>query len=119
MSGPHGAQLADLLLVLERRVAALHRGEHAIRAGLHRQVQIVRELRHVAIRLDQRVLELDRMRGREADALDARHFGDVIDQRAEIAQRAVVHRAVVGVDVLAEQRDLAHALARELRESPP
>jgi hypothetical protein len=40
----HRAQLADLLLVLERGVAALHRRQDAVRAGLHRQVQVVGQL---------------------------------------------------------------------------
>ena len=114
MSGPRGAQLADLLLEFERGVAALHEREHAVRAALHRQVQMVRELRHVRVGLDQAVRELQRMRGGEADALDARHRRDVMDQRGEIDDGAVRHRARVGVHVLAEQRHFAHALRREL-----
>ena len=41
-------------------------------------------LRHVRVRLDQRVGELQRMRGREADAADAVDLGDRVDQQAEI-----------------------------------
>ena len=83
-AGPHFAQPAELLLVLEHGVAALHQREHAVGAALHRQVQVVGELRHVAVGLDEAVAELDRVRGREADALDARHFGDEVDQRREV-----------------------------------
>ena len=86
---------------------------------LHRQVQVVRELVDVRERLDQAVVELQRMRGGEADALDARHARHVVDERREIDQRAVGHRARVGVDVLAEQRDLGDALRGELRALPP
>src|SRR6185503_19575333 len=75
---PRGAQLADLFLELERRVAALHEREDAVRPALYRQVQVARKLRHVRVRLDQAVRELERMRRREADALDARHRRDMM-----------------------------------------
>ena len=113
--GSDFAQLAQFLLVLEHRVAALHQRQHAVRAALHRQVQEIRELRHVAIRLDQAVAELDRVRRREADALDARHFGDEIDQRRQVGMTAARHRAAIRVDVLPEQRDLHDALLRPVR----
>src|SRR5688572_20776080 len=113
---PNFAQPAELLLVLEDGVAALHQREHAVRAALHGQVQVVRELGHVAESLDQAVAELDRMRGREANTLDAGNFGDEIDQRGEIGMAAAVHRAAVGVYVLTEQRDLAHSLRGETFE---
>ena len=112
----HRAQLAQLLLELQRGVAALHRREHAVAARLHRQVQEVRELGHVAIGLDQRVAELQRMRSGEADAADAVDFGDGADQQREVRDLALAIRAAVGVDVLAEQVDLAHALRGELRD---
>ena len=56
------------------------------------------------------------MRGREADALDARNRRDVVDQSREIGAGCRPPSRRVGVDVLAEQRDLAHALAREVRD---
>ena len=114
MSGAHRAQPPHPGLVFQRRIAALHEREHAVGAALHRQVQVVGELRHVGERLDQAVVELERVRGGEADALDARHARHVVDERRQIEARAVSHRAAVGVDVLAEQRDLAHALGGEL-----
>ena len=49
-----------------------------------------------------------------ADALDAVDGRDVADQQREVGDVAVVHLAAVGVDVLAEQVDLAHALFCEL-----
>ena len=108
------AQLADLVLVLERGVAALHEGEYAIGTALHRQMQMARELAHVGIRLDEAVRQLERMRRREADAFDARHRSHVMDERREIDDGAIRHRAGVGVHVLPEQRHFAHALRREL-----
>ena len=52
------------------------------------------------------------MRGRVADALDARDLGHVFEQQREIGDLAVLRAAAVGVHVLAEQRDFLHALLR-------
>ncbi len=79
-------------------------------------MQVVRELRHVGVCLDQAVRELERMRRGEADALDARHGRDVMDERCEVDDRAVFHRARIGIHVLAEQRHLAHTLRGELAD---
>src|SRR5690606_2630778 len=64
---------------------------------------------------DQRVGELERVRGGEADAADAVDLGQGADQQAQVGNLAVAIRAAVGVDVLAEQVDLAHALRGQLR----
>ena len=54
------------------------------------------------------------MRGRVADALDARHLGDVLDEQREIGLLvAVRHIAAIGIDVLAEQGHFADALRGE------
>ena len=77
-------------------------------------MQMVGELADAGKRLDQAVVEFQRMRGGEADALDARHRRHVVDERGEIDAHAVGHRTRVGIDVLPEQRDLAHPLGGEL-----
>jgi hypothetical protein len=43
----------------------------------------------VAERIDQRIAELQRMRGGEADAADAIDLGDGADQQAEVGELAV------------------------------
>ena len=43
--------------------------------------------------------------------------GDVMDQRRQIHDRAIGHRAGIGIDVLAQQRDLADALRASARTS--
>jgi hypothetical protein len=53
MSGPHRAQLAHHALVFQRGVAALHRHQDAVAAVLHRQVQVVDQLGHLGVGLDQ------------------------------------------------------------------
>jgi hypothetical protein len=93
-----------LVLELEAGVATLHEREHAVGAGLHRQVQVVGELRHARERFDQAVVELERMRGGEATPLDAAHPRDVVDERVARSTCTVGHRTAVRVDVLAEER---------------
>jgi len=66
---PGAAQLAHRALVLEHRVAALHRGQDAVAAVLHRQVQVAHQLRHTLVHVDQALGELLGVAGREADAL--------------------------------------------------
>ena len=110
---PHGAQPADLFLEFEHGVAALHEREDAVRAALHRQVQVIRELRHARVGLDQVVAEFSgcevvkRMRSIPGTRATWRMSVAEVD----VAPSAV--RAVVGVDVLAEQRDFTDALLRE------
>ena len=98
-------------------VAAVHRGEDAIRAGLHRQMQLRRKLRQVAMRRDQVVVDVARMAGGVAQPRDAGDFGDAMQQPAERPGAAVRTFAVIGIDVLADQRDLAHAGVGEVRTS--
>ena len=86
MSG-RTARSLRILPVLERGVAALHGGEDPVRAALHGQVQMVVELRHVRVGLDQAVAEFERMRGGEADALDTGDRRDVMDQGRQIRER--------------------------------
>ena len=51
------------------------------------------------------------MAGRVADALDPGDLGDDLEQGREVGDLGrPAHRAAVGIDVLAEQGDLAHAL---------
>jgi hypothetical protein len=47
-------------------------------------------LRHVAVGLDQRIAELQRVRGGEADPADALDLGDGADQQAQVGDLAVV-----------------------------
>ena len=56
------------------------------------------------------------MRCGEADPADAVDLGDRMDQETEIRDGAIEHRAAVGVDVLAKQVDLAHALFGQCRD---
>jgi hypothetical protein len=106
-------QPADARLVLERRMSALHRCEDTIGAALHRQVQVVDQRRDIGVGLDQRVGKLHRVRRGVADAVDAGNRGHEMQQFGEIDDIALVVLPAIGVDVLAEQVDLAYAARRE------
>ena len=106
-------------------VAAVHRRENAVGAGLHRQMQLRHQRRQVAMRGDQIVVHVARMAGGVAQPRDAGNFGEPVQQAAERRGAAVGALAVIGVDVLADQRDLAHAgvgqplgLGDDLRDRP-
>ena len=66
---------------------------------------------------DEIIAHVARMGGREAQPrkpVDLGQFADETRQRPVLAVRAF---AGIGIDVLAQQRDLAHALGREPRAS--
>ena len=87
--GPRGAQPVDGAQIVRARVAAVHRSENAVRAGLHRQMQLRRELRQIAMHRDQIVVHIARMAGGVAQPRDAGNFGDAFEQAAERAGAAV------------------------------
>jgi hypothetical protein len=117
MSG-RGAQLAHRALVFQRGVAALHRHQDAVAAVLHRQVQVAHQLGHACVGVDQALRELVGVAGGVADALDAGDVGHVLEQQGEVGDLAgAAHRAAVGVDVLAQQRDFLHALVGQAGHS--
>ncbi len=110
--GRVGHRRADLLDDAEEAflpVGALHRLEHLVRTGLHRHVQLVHHVRGLGHRGDHVVGEVARVRRGEADALQA---VDLAGRAQQLGERLTVAQVgAVGVDVLAEQRDLDDALA--------
>ena len=115
-SGIAVAQLADELEVALARVRAAHRLEDARRARLQRQVRVLADRRALGHRLDHRAAEVLRVRAREADALDPLDRVARAQQLAELGVDVGQQVAAPGVDVLAEQRQLAHALRGEVRD---
>src|SRR5580765_3058547 len=93
--------------VFERGVAALHRGEHPVGARLHRQVHVRRELRQVAVRIDEALGEFARMRSGIADSLQLVDFMNEKEQFGEIGGLAVDGPPPC-IHVLSEQRHLFH-----------
>ena len=81
--GPRPAQPLDGAAVIVGGVPPVHRREHAVGAALHRQVQKRHQLRHVAMGGDEPVIDIARMRGRVAQAGNARDPGEGADQLAQ------------------------------------
>ena len=65
----------------------------------------------IAVGIDERVLDVARMAGRVAQPDDARNFGETIQQLAERPGLPVGTVAMIGVDVLPDEGDFAHAVA--------
>ena len=65
-------------------VAPLHPPQDGLRAALGRNVQVGRDLRQIAHRLQQIVGHVPRVIGDELDAADAGH---VVDQREQVGQQ--------------------------------
>ena len=87
--GPRGAQPLDGAQIVRARVPAVHRVEHAVRARLHRQMELRHKLRQIAMRRDQIVVHVARMAGGVAQPRDAGDFGDAAQQLAERPGAAV------------------------------
>ncbi len=92
---------------------AVHGRENPVGAGLYRQVHERHQRRQVAVRFDQCLVDVAGMAGRVAQADDAGNFGEAIQQAAERPDPAVRSLAVIGVDVLPDQGDFAHAIVGE------
>ena len=112
------AQRAHALQVLGGGVAAVHGREHAVGAGLRRQVHVLAHARQLRDGAHQLVGEVLGVRGHEAHA--ARGPGRRPGRAAAPGSPAPPPRparrrsSAVGVDVLAEQGDLADAVGGEV-----
>src|SRR5690606_21557824 len=72
------------------------------------------QLRNLTIDFNQAVAEFHRVGSSETNTVNAFDRGNVGDQLCQIHLTAIVHGAPVGVDVLAQQIDFAHALGRQV-----
>ena len=99
----------DELHVLGSVVPAVHGLQNGVRARLHRQMQIGHQDVEIAMGRDQRVVHVARMAGGVAQPLQPGQLGQQISQLAQAHGAALVVRAVIGVDVLAEQGDFLDA----------
>ena len=77
---PRVAQALDDCKVIGAAVTAVHGREHAVGAGLHRQMQLRHQLRQIAMGGDEIVVHVARMAGRVTQPVDARQFGDPFEQ---------------------------------------
>ena len=65
------------------------------------------------MRRDQAVVDIARMAGRIAQACESRNIGQTMQQPAERPARAIRPLAMIGIDVLSDERDFAHAMVDE------
>ena len=78
-------------------------------------MHVVDQLVGLAVDVDQALAELVGVAGGEADALQARHLGDVFDEGGKVGDVGrVTHLAAVAVDVLAQQGDFLDALVDQV-----
>ena len=108
---PDFPQLPYFRLVFEHRVPALHAGKYAVRPALHGQVQVIDQFGHPAVNVNQALGEFDRVGSRVTYPADTADRGDVLDQVRQFGAAAFKRGAAVGIDVLAQQRDLFYALS--------
>ena len=107
--------LGEHLAVRLDRVAALHPPQHGVAAALGRNVQIGRDLRQIAHRLQEigrHVLGVIRDELQPADALDLVQLVEQVGQ----ANRLRAGRVFVAVDGLAEQCDFQAAVVGQMAD---
>ena len=109
--GARAAHALDDVEIVAPRVAAVHRGQDAVGARLHRQMQIGRERRVLGVGGDQLLVHVVGVRGRIAQAQHAGDFAAAASSAGEVAGRRR-RRAVIGVDVLPDQGEFARARPR-------
>ena len=105
-----GTKSVDDAAVIIGGMLPVHGGQDPVGTGLHRKVHERHQFGQVAMRLDQRIIDVAGMAGRVAQAHDAGNFGEAMQQLAERPGHTVRTFAVIGVDVLPDQGDLAHAI---------
>ncbi len=103
------ADQRDAVEVALAVVGAAHRPEDARGAGLQRQVDVLAESTQLGVGADHILAHVLGVRAGVADALDAL---DRVERAQQLGEAAAGRTQVapVGVDVLPEQRDLAHPL---------
>src|SRR5207248_2188630 len=109
------AQLRDETQVPLAAVGAAHRLQDARRTGLQRQMRMLADGAAFGHRVDHRPTEVLRVRAREANALDPLDRAAGTEQLPEFRMYFRCEIATPGVHVLAEQRELAHAVLCEAR----
>ena len=113
MSWLDGAKPVDDRPVVIGGMFAVHGGENPVGTGLNRKMHERHQRRQIAVRFDQRVVDVAGMAGRIAQAGDAGNIREPAQQAAQRPGPPVRTFAVIGVDVLADQRDFAHAVVGE------
>ena len=106
--------VADKLHVLRNIIMAVHLLEQPVRAGLHRQVNVLAQMLLRGDRVDQLAAGVLRVACHKADLVIT---GDLAQQVQKIGKvNGVFQPLAVAVDILAQQGDLLVALRHQLPE---
>ena len=114
MSGIVLADERDAVQEATAVVGAAHRLQDPRGARLQRQVHVRADGLERGVREDDVLLHVLRVRRGVADAPQAVERVELVQQRGERRALAAAHRAAVGVDVLAQQRDLDDAVVHHV-----
>ena len=117
-AGDGRADPLDQAQVALGAVGAAHRLQHAGGAGLQRQVQVLADGLALGHGCDHVVAHVLRVRAGETDARDPVHRVQVAEQTAEPGSLPGGQVAPPGVDVLAQQRQLADAVGGQPARLP-
>ena len=107
------AETVDDAAIIIGGMLAVHGGQDPVGAGLHRQMHERHQRGEIAMRRNQQIVDVAGMAGGVAQPHDTVDFGKPVQQPAERPGPSVRAFAVIGVDVLPNQRDLAHAVVGE------
>ena len=106
--GSGRAEAVGNLAVNVCRVSPVHRGEDAVCSALNGEMYERHQLRHVAMRRDEPIVDVSRMRGRVANPVEAGQFGQPAYESPKTPVFAIGTLPVIRIHVLAEKCDLAH-----------
>ncbi len=100
--GPAG--VLDEFEVLRNGVMAIHLGQYPVRAALHRQMQVLAQVRLRGNGVNELMAGVLRVAGHEADLIIAGHRAEQVEQVGKI--HLLFQALAVAVDILAQQGDL-------------
>src|SRR5690606_33691741 len=99
------AQLLDDPQIESAVMLAVHRRQNAVGTGLHREVQVGHQLVEVTVGGNQLLVHVPGVGGGVAQALQPIDFCEPPQEASQSPLAAVGSLSVVGIDVLAQQRD--------------
>ena len=108
-----GAKTVDDAAIIIGGMFAVHGRQDPVGAGLHRKMHERHQRGEIAMGCDQRIIDITGMAGGVAQPHDTFDFGEMVQQPAQRPGPPVGAFTVIGVDVLANERDLAHAVVGE------
>ena len=104
-----GTQSCNDVKIIPACMFSAHRGQNAIGSGLYRQMHTRHELRKFAVCRDEISVHVARVARGVAQAQHTGYVRKAPQQLSECRRPAIRSESVIGIHILADQRDLAHA----------